>query len=294
MYSVSASFSCWSCLRRALTTSPIEMIPASAMSSSTTGRCRNRLSVIDAMSSSTESSRRHVTTAVDITEATVRPSALAPCAASARTTSRSEMMPSMRRPSADTTSAPMARSRSCATASVSEACCSIVATSRPLERRIVSTFMSGPPDRCGGSTLQRGTLARPPGAGLQALGGIPATSGTVLHIRRVWADPKGQVGDTGELVRRVGAPLLLVGLVAVAEPLGLRAEVGRVVVVHGGDERQPPADRDAGGGKARRLRRVVREQLDAVDAEVVQDRRPDAVVAVIDRQPQLEVGVDRV
>jgi hypothetical protein len=123
------------------------MIPSSTASSSTTGRWRKRLSVIDAISSSTESPQRHVTTAVDITEATVRPSALAPWLARARTTSRSETMPSMWRPSWETTSAPMPRSRSWATASVSDACWSMVATSEPFDVRIVSTFMVDTPEK---------------------------------------------------------------------------------------------------------------------------------------------------
>ena len=75
MYSVSAWFSFSSWPRRALTTSPMEMIPAST-SPSTTGRWRKRRSVIDAISCSTESSATHVTTSADITDCTVRPSAL--------------------------------------------------------------------------------------------------------------------------------------------------------------------------------------------------------------------------
>ena len=71
-----------------------------------TGRWRIRRSVIETISSSTESSAAHVTTSADIADAIVRPSALDPWAASARTTSRSETMPSMCRPSAETTSAP--------------------------------------------------------------------------------------------------------------------------------------------------------------------------------------------
>ena len=122
MYSVSAWFSDCSWPSRALTTSPIEMMPDSTASSSTTGQVaeaalgHRRHQLLDGVAAA------HVTTVVDITDATVRPRALAPWAARARTTSRSETMPSMWRPSLDTTSAPMPRSRSWATASVSDAC----------------------------------------------------------------------------------------------------------------------------------------------------------------------------
>ena len=42
------------------------------------------------------------------------------------------------------------------------------------------------------------------------------------------------------------------------------------------------------------LGRVVGQQADRADAEVAQDRRPDAVLPQVDGQAQLEVGVDGV
>ena len=42
------------------------------------------------------------------------------------------------------------------------------------------------------------------------------------------------------------------------------------------------------------LRRVVRHQPHGRDAQVDEDLRADAVLARVDRQPELEVGVDRV
>ena len=55
-----------------------------------------------------------------------------------------------------------------------------------------------------------------------------------------------------------------------------------------------PAICDAESARPVGLRRVVGEQPDALDAELVEDRRADAVVAVVDGQAELEVGVDGV
>jgi len=71
-------------------------------------------------------------TEVDIADDTSWPSVDPPWAASARTTSRSEMIPSIVRPSRLTTSAPTPWSRSEAVASASEASGAIVATAVPL------------------------------------------------------------------------------------------------------------------------------------------------------------------
>ena len=80
--------------------------------------------------------------------------------------------------------------------------------------------------------------------------------------------------------RTYSTPRSVFGVVleAVAEPLALGAQVGRVVLVLVGDEGHPAGDVDPEGVEARRLGRVVRQQPDVPDAEVAQDRRADAVL----------------
>jgi hypothetical protein len=95
--------------------------PARWPASSTTGRWRMRRSVIIAIRWSTVSSPLHVVTDVDIADDTSCPSVDAPCAARARTTSRSDTMPSIVWPSRLTTSAPTPWSRNDAVASPSVA-----------------------------------------------------------------------------------------------------------------------------------------------------------------------------
>ena len=91
-------------------------MPASAPSVSATGRWRMRWSVINHMSCSIVSLWPHVRDLAVMRSATLRSSAAVDRAPRPRTTSRSERMPSIVRPSEETTRAPTRRSLSRATA----------------------------------------------------------------------------------------------------------------------------------------------------------------------------------
>jgi len=103
-----------------------------------------RRSVIIDMSESIESPGRHVTTSPDIQDDTARPKAASPSWAMARTTSRSDTMPSIDTPSALTTSAPTPWSRSAAIVSDSDPVGRMVATAVPLAERMDWTFIVVP------------------------------------------------------------------------------------------------------------------------------------------------------
>ncbi len=79
-----------------------------------------------------------------------------------------------------------------------------------------------------------------------------------------------------------------------AHPVPFGAEVLLGFGVHLQVEWDPFGDRQTEALEAPGLGRVVREQPELAHTEVGQDLRPDAVLAGVHRQPQLEVGVDRV
>ena len=214
-----------------------------------------RRSVMEDISSSTESSGRHVTTVADMTEATVRPRVAAPWAASARTTSRSETMPSMWRPSSETTSAP-----SLAVAQL------------------------------GDGVGQRGLLAD---------GGDVGSLVPQDRCRRS-CDPSRRVGRW--CPHRVVAALTPAGTdrpQSFSNRWPSRSRfVRRYVVLSaciGGHEGHATRDLDAA---ARRRPSVLAGLFVSsrmlADAELGEDGRTDAVLAVVDGQPELEVGVDGV
>jgi hypothetical protein len=110
-----------------------------------------RWSVISHISCSMVSFGAQVVTCFVIRSDTDWSSTSDACAAMLRTTSRSERIPSMRRPSVDTTSAPTRRSFSRATASRTVASGLIVATSSPLPARMLCTYIRNLPGaRCAG------------------------------------------------------------------------------------------------------------------------------------------------
>ena len=80
----------------------------------------------------------------------------------------------------------------------------------------------------------------------------------------------------------------------VAHAVALGAQVGLVVRVGGVLDRHLRRDRQPVALQPADLLRVVGEDADARQPEVDQDLRADAVVAQVDRQAELEVGVDRV
>ena len=80
----------------------------------------------------------------------------------------------------------------------------------------------------------------------------------------------------------------------VAHPVALGAQVRLVVRVGRVHDRHLLGDRQAVALEAADLLRVVGEDADARQPEVDEDLRADAVVAQVDRQPELEVRVDRV
>src|SRR3712207_2771902 len=111
----------------------METIPTSAPPS-TTGTCRTRCRVIVRASSSTPAPGTQVCTCAVITLETGSASRPAPRSCSARTTSRSETIPSTLRPSPETTRAPTPCSASSASAVRTLAGASTVATPVPLRR----------------------------------------------------------------------------------------------------------------------------------------------------------------
>lgn len=80
----------------------------------------------------------------------------------------------------------------------------------------------------------------------------------------------------------------------VPEPVPLGSQVTAVAVVRCNFERRGAGYRDAGRGEAGDFGEVVAEQVDAVDTEVAEDGCGVGVVAGVDGQPELQVGVDGV
>ena len=80
----------------------------------------------------------------------------------------------------------------------------------------------------------------------------------------------------------------------VAHALGLRAQVGLVVLVGRVLDRDLRADRQAVALEALDLLRVVGEDADRAEPEVDEDLGADAVVAQVRRQAEALVGLDRV
>src|SRR5690606_11759493 len=80
----------------------------------------------------------------------------------------------------------------------------------------------------------------------------------------------------------------------VAESLALGAEVRLVVRIRGDAVTDEADDLDAVLFEPGLLRRIVRQELDALRAEVAEDPGCDVIAAIVDRQPQSLVGLDRV
>src|SRR5918993_1816052 len=80
----------------------------------------------------------------------------------------------------------------------------------------------------------------------------------------------------------------------VAHALALGAQVGDVLGVGRGEQRNAFGDLEAEALEAAVLRWVVCHQPHGGDAQVDEDLRPDAVLAAVDREAEGEVGVDGV
>ena len=79
-----------------------------------------------------------------------------------------------------------------------------------------------------------------------------------------------------------------------AHPVPLGAQVGDVVSGHRSGGADPPDEVKVVAGQPAVLVWVVGDQPQPADTEAGEDRRADAVVAGVDRQPERGVGVDRV
>lgn len=80
----------------------------------------------------------------------------------------------------------------------------------------------------------------------------------------------------------------------VAHAVALGTEVVDVVRVDGGVQVDAGDHVEAGVGQGCLFERVVRDQAEAFDAEISQDGGADFVVPVVDREPERQVGVERV
>src|SRR5690606_41311501 len=80
----------------------------------------------------------------------------------------------------------------------------------------------------------------------------------------------------------------------VAGALELRAEVALVVRVRRADERQPPDDLDAVLAQRADLLRVVREQRDPLDAELLEQHGRDVVIALVGKEAEMPIRIDGV
>src|SRR5439155_13431247 len=127
----------------------------------------------------------------------------------------------------------------------------------------------------------------------------PASSRSVIRsLKRAQTSatrkPSPRRSPAWRLALRVASEDVIEALQQVSHARLLGAQVADVVGVGLGLERHPLDDLEAEALEAAVLGRVVRQQTHRRDAQVDEDLGPDAVLAAVDRQAELDVGVDGV